>query len=132
MVERDATDHFRFSPVQTKLAQQLCRQYQMPSDVSTAVLLDESGGHVRSDAVLRLFQYMTAPYPLLGFILLLVFPKFLRDFGYSLFAKHRGSIWKVVKKVSGIGDTKMEPYRKRVLGLEEPIEKSWGFKTRRD
>lgn len=127
---RDATDHFRFSPIQTKFATDMCKRYQMPTDISTAVLIDDKGGHIESDSVLRLFTYMGFPFTWLGFLALLI-PAFIRNFGYRLFARNRGTIWKGVKRVTGMGDTQLEEYRDRIIGLEEPIDPNWGFETKK-
>jgi predicted DCC family thiol-disulfide oxidoreductase YuxK len=126
-VERDTTDHFRFSPIQTNLARELCQQYDMPFDLSTAVLVDEEGGHVLSDSVLRLFPYLGFPYQWIGILALWLVPRFVRDAGYRVFAQYRGRIWKGVKRLTGMGDTRMEPYRDRMLGLEEPLDPSWAL-----
>uniref|UniRef100_A0A6U2CFY6 Uncharacterized protein n=1 Tax=Pseudictyota dubia TaxID=2749911 RepID=A0A6U2CFY6_9STRA len=70
---------------------------------------------------------MGLPYVILGAILLLI-PVFIRDFGYKLFAKHRGAIWKRVKGVTGIGDTYLIEYRNKMVGLdEEQLDPGWGF-----
>lgn len=124
---RDTTDHFRFSPIQTHFAQDLCQKHGMPADLSTAILFDGDGGHVRSDAVLRLFPYLGLPLKILAIICLWLIPRFVRDYGYCLVARNRGRIWKGVKRVCQMGDTDMKPYRDRILGLEEPLDPSWGF-----
>ena len=57
-------------------------------------------------------------------------PKFVRDPAYELFAHFRGPIWKAVRKVTGLGETRMEDFRDRVLGLDEedmPLPPGWGF-----
>lgn len=118
----------RFCPIQTDLGQSILTAYSMPTDVSTAVLIDEDNvAHQNSDSVLRMFQFMGIPYSWLGPVLLRLVPVPIRDFGYRLFARNRGAIWKGVKQVVGLGDTKMEKYRGRILGLEDPLEPSWGF-----
>lgn len=127
--DRDKTDHMRFSPIQTKFAQAICEQYEMPTDLSTAVLIDEQGAYVESTSVLRIFLYMGFPYTLLG-ILGLLLPTFIRDFGYRLFARNRGAIWRAVKRITGIGDTELDDYRDRILGLKEPIDPGWGFEKK--
>lgn len=126
MIDRDATDRFRFSPIQTDFAKNVCARYGMPSDVTTAVLIDEEGGHTNSSSILRMFPHMGFPYDFLGPVLLLI-PRFVRDFGYRTFAKNRGAIWIFVKRVTGMGDTKLDSYRGRILGLKEPIDRGWGF-----
>jgi predicted DCC family thiol-disulfide oxidoreductase YuxK len=103
----------------------------MPTDVSTAVLIDEKGGHTESASVLLLFRYMGIPYVWLGFLALLV-PAFIRDWAYRTFAKHWGTIWKGVKRVTGMGDTQLDKYRDRILGLEEPLDPKWGFETKKE
>jgi predicted DCC family thiol-disulfide oxidoreductase YuxK len=101
----------------------------MPVDISTAILVDEQGAHTHSTSVLRLFLYMGFAYEWMGLLALRVVPRFVRDAAYRLFARNRGQIWIGVKRVTGMGDTWMEPYRDRVLGLEEPLDPSWGFET---
>jgi predicted DCC family thiol-disulfide oxidoreductase YuxK len=116
----------RFSPIQTDFSRKLCKKYGMPIDLSTGVLIDEKGGHKDSTAILRILPYMGFPYNLLGPIALFV-PKFIRDCGYRLFARNRGFIWKQVKRVTGLGDTQLEAYRDRIVGLEDPLDPGWGF-----
>ena len=126
-MERDTLDHFRFSPIQTNLAQELCRDYNMPNDVSTAIFIDEQGAHSHSTAVLRLGRRLGLGYAIVSWMALCLVPRVVRDAAYSLFARHRGRMWKIVKRMTGMGDTRMEQYRDRVVGLVEPIDPSWGF-----
>lgn len=126
VANRDATDHLRFSPIQTELAKDLCTEYKMPTDLSTAVLIDEEGGHIASNAILRQFAFMGFPYNALGFLALLI-PKFIRNYFYYVFARNRGAIWKFVKRMIGLGDTYLREVRGRVVGLQEPIPPGWGF-----
>ena len=127
VLERDRADHFRFSPIQTNLAQELCRDYNMPRDVSTAILIDEQGAHSHSTAVLRLGRHMGLAYAMVSLIAIVLVPRIIRDAAYSMFARNRGRIWKSVKKMTGMGDIRMEQYRDRIVGLEEPIDPNWGF-----
>lgn len=106
----------------------MAAQYDMPTDVSTAVLIDADGGHVASTSVLRMFAFMGFPYNVLGPIALLLVPVFVRDFCYMLFARNRGDIWKLFRKLTGLGETKLEMYRDRIVGLEESeMVRGWGF-----
>ena len=103
----------------------------MPSDLSTAVLFDERGAHRDSSAVLGLFPHMGMPYSALGFLAMCV-PACIRDWAYQSFARRRGTIWKQVKRVTGLGNTQLAEYRDHILGLEEPIDPGWGFGTSND
>lgn len=129
VADRDASDHVRFCPLQTPLAEKLLAELRLQSDLSTAVLLEGDAVYTHSAAILRLFPHMG--FPILGRILLAVFPKFLRDFGYSLFARNRGKIWTAFKGVTGLGDTLLYVHRDRIVGLPvnvgEPPE-SWGLR----
>ena len=44
-----------------------------------------------------------------------------------MFARNRGAVWAAVRHCTGWGETRLEPYRDRILGLEAPLPKSWGF-----
>lgn len=123
-------DHLRFSPIQTDFAKDMCKRYEMPFDVSTAVFIDENRAYKDSSSILRLFPYMGLPYNLLGPLALLV-PAIIRNFAYRRFARNRGAIWKSVKRVTGMGDTRMEQYRDRILGLQDPPDPpAWGFQRK--
>ena len=103
----------------------------MPCDLSTGILIDETGSHRDSTAILRMLLVLSFPWPWIGQIALWI-PKFIRDTGYRLFARNRGTIWKKVKQFTGMGDTMMHKYRPFVLGLEEvpePLPKGWGFEV---
>ncbi len=126
MLDRDRHDHVRFCPVQSQLGQALCVEHGAPGDVSTAVLIDETGMHVRSTAVLRLFLWMGFPFDVLGRVALLL-PRALRDGLYSVFARNRGAVWAAVRRCTGWGETRLEPYRDRILGVDGPVPQSWGF-----
>jgi len=101
----------------------------MPTDVSTAVLLDhERRPHRDSAAILKMLLYLQRPYNWFGRLGLLV-PKSARDWGYQTFARNRGAIWKRVKKITGKGETMMHPYKHKILGIprDATVPSSWGF-----
>ena len=128
-VERDTTDHLRFAPLQSPLAERLCKEYDMPCDLSTGILIDETGSHRDSTCILRMLLFLSFPWPWIGCLALWV-PTVIRDAAYRLFARNRGAIWKKIKQVTGLGDTMMHKYRRVVLGLDEvpkPFPKNWGF-----
>ena len=125
-MDRDLADHVRFCPLQSKLGQELCAEHGAPIDISTAVLIEDGVVYTESDAILRLFPWMGLPFSALGPVGLVV-PHCIRDTCYRAFARNRGSIWRNVKKVMGWGDTILEDHRDKVIGLEEPVPRDWGF-----
>ena len=127
-MSRDRYDHIRFCPIQSNLAKELCHHYGMPLDASTAVLIDEAGAHTSSSAILRLFPWMGFPFALLGPVALKI-PLSLRDNAYYAFVRRRGAIWKFVMKLTGWRTPSMQPYRARIVGLdqEKPLPPGWGF-----
>ena len=101
----------------------------MPCDVSTGILIDEAGAHRDSTSILRMLLFLSLPWPWIGHLALWV-PKIIRDAAYQLFARNRGTIWKKIKQITGMGDTMMHSYRHTILGLDEvpqPLPKGWGF-----
>jgi len=56
-------------------------------DLTSIVLLDESGIYKKSDAILKILSSLRGPWRFLGVFIFL--PKAWRDFLYDLFAKHR-------------------------------------------
>jgi predicted DCC family thiol-disulfide oxidoreductase YuxK len=132
VIQRDHTDAVRFSPLQSPVAQEVCRDLHITIDLSTAVLILDHGRviHTHSSSVLQLFRYLGFPYATLGPVLLFI-PPLVRDYGYALFARHRGNIWQFVKRITGLGDTIMTEYRPKIVGIEgtsmESMPSSWGF-----
>lgn len=119
----------RFTPLQTEFAQDLCQKYEKVRALKavSAVLIDETGCHVESDAILRISPYLDFPYNA-GGLAGLRFPGFVRNPAYRAFARNRGAVSRGIRKaVRGGEDLYMEEYRDRILGLEEPLDPSWGF-----
>ena len=67
------------------------KQYNLSPDYDESlVLIENRKAYLKSDAVLRVSSKMRGLFPLLN--LLMIFPRKMRDFFYTLFAKHRHSI----------------------------------------
>ena len=128
-MERDVEDHMHFCPLQSDLGQRLCTEHEAPTDITTAVLIDGGSVYTQSSAILKMFAYMGFPWVIHGLIALCV-PSFIRNVAYRAFSRHRGTIWKGVKRLMGWGDVCLEAYRGRILGIEDmptPLPQSWGF-----
>jgi len=104
-------------------------EWNLPyNDFSTAVLYDNGQVYTHSSSILRLLPCVGLPWSVLGPVLLCI-PRFVRDFGYGLFARHRGNIWRGVKRVTRMGDTDLSAHRRCIVGLEgeDEIPPSWGL-----
>jgi predicted DCC family thiol-disulfide oxidoreductase YuxK len=134
----DWADHIRYRPLQTTDDPQMRELYQElgipPFDLSTAVYMESTNHRIytKSEAIFYLFPHMGFPFTILGPLLLLLFPKFLRDWGYTKFAQHRGDIWILIKRITGLGDTSLVSYRDRILlppgySASHPLPSSWGL-----
>jgi hypothetical protein len=101
----------------------------MPTDGSTGVLIDSQGAHRDSASVLRILMYLQTPWNVVGYLSMWLVPAIIRDAAYQAFARNRGTIWRNVKNITGLGDTKMSKYRSYIFGLEEerPLPPGWGF-----
>jgi predicted DCC family thiol-disulfide oxidoreductase YuxK len=129
VIRRDPTDAVRFAPLQSATATRICSLLHIPIDISTAILVQNHGDIVstHSSSILRLLPYLGFPYSTLGPVLLWI-PLIVRDTGYRLFARNRGDIWKMVKRITGMGDTMLTEYRPKIVGLDgETLPDSWGF-----
>ena len=88
VLDHDQHSAFDFAPLQGATGTKLLTQAGLPLDVSTMVLVDEAGVHVRSTAALRVIARCGLPYSWLR-ILLWLLPAPLRDAGYKMVASVR-------------------------------------------
>ena len=74
--------------------------------------------------------YLEPPYPKVAKVLLCI-PQSIRDLGYKLFAKYRGSIWKYYKKLTGTPDTHLDAFVDSIIGVQEEadIPDGWGLSS---
>mmetsp|Transcript_20605 Transcript_20605/g.31440 ORF Transcript_20605/g.31440 Transcript_20605/m.31440 type:complete len:134 (-) Transcript_20605:849-1250(-) len=128
----DAAQHVRFSPLQTSLSAKILNDLGVEAaDLSTAFLIDNGEVYSKSSSILRMLSYTRFPWSWMAAVLLCLVPLFLRDFGYDLFARNRGAIWKTLKKMTGIGDVSLETYGSRVIVSDEDrIPEGWGLLPR--
>jgi predicted DCC family thiol-disulfide oxidoreductase YuxK len=92
VVERDGAARFQFASLQSEAGKRLLTRFGIGFDVNTMVLIDGETAFTRSDAALHVMQHLGTGYRWLGNIGLL-FPRFLRNWAYSLFARHRYTLF---------------------------------------
>jgi len=88
VVKHDKQRQIRFGSLQGTTAHEMVPEYAEEQGLSTVVLVDEHGKHVRSTAVGKVLKRLGGFYGVLGTLLLLI-PQPLRDAGYRLVAKNR-------------------------------------------
>ena len=88
VIRNDPEGRFRFAALQSEKGQELLKQYGLPHEQFTTLVLIENGKvYTRSSAALRIAKQLNGAWPLLyAFIAV---PAFLRDGVYNLVAGNR-------------------------------------------
>lgn len=86
--DHNRDERIRFCALQSQVGMDLLHAHGLPVDVSTVVLIDECGAHVRSTAALRTLRLCGWPFRILYAALILV-PAPIRDVGYRAVAVTR-------------------------------------------
>ncbi|MDX1651820.1 MAG: DUF393 domain-containing protein [Brumimicrobium sp.] len=82
---------FYFSAIQSDFAQKFLKEQGEKVDMTTLYFWDRGKLYDRSGAVMRIAKGMKIPYPII-YYMGFVFPKPVRDYLYTVFAKNRGKI----------------------------------------
>lgn len=93
--QRDPQGNLRYASLQSEVGQRLLREHGAPLDLTTAVLVDEKGAHVRSAAVLRTARLLRWPWSWAH--ALIAVPRPVRDAVYRLVARHRHRVGPAVE-----------------------------------
>ncbi|CAA7403174.1 unnamed protein product [Spirodela intermedia] len=85
----DPNRRIRFEALQSEAGKMLLqRSGRAPDDISSVVLVEKDRSYIKSEAVLRIMEYLRLPFPQLAFFLKLA-PLFVRDFAYDNVANNR-------------------------------------------
>lgn len=88
IIARDDRKQFRFASLQSDVGGELLSQHGLAGKtLDTVVLIEGQRASIRSTAALRIARRLRRPWPLL--FALVVIPRFVRDFFYSLIARAR-------------------------------------------
>lgn len=88
IIERDTENKFKFASLQSEFGQEFLQSHNFPtSEFESIILLDNNKFYTKSDAALKIGKELKG----MKFIssALWIFPKFIRDFFYSIIAKNR-------------------------------------------
>jgi predicted DCC family thiol-disulfide oxidoreductase YuxK len=115
VLKRDPDAHFRFASLQSDYAALILKRHGLDShDLDTLYVVEESGERLnsRSDAVILLLRELGGVWRAVS-LALRIFPKRLRDWGYSIIARHR---YRVFGKYDGC-PLPEQKYQDRFLDL---------------
>ncbi|PFJ42796.1 thiol-disulfide oxidoreductase DCC family protein [Bacillus thuringiensis] len=87
IIKRDPIGLFKFASLQSDIGKELLNKYNAPNDLSSFVLIENNNCYLKSSAALRVSKNLKGAWKL--FYFLLVVPKPLRDYFYSIIAKNR-------------------------------------------
>ncbi|GAB4850083.1 hypothetical protein Ancab_029381 [Ancistrocladus abbreviatus] len=91
--DNDQNRTIRYEALQSEAGKKLLRRSgRAPDDISSVVLVEKDRSYIKSEAVLKIMEYIDLPFPQLAFLLRLV-PLFVRDFAYDNVANNRYSIF---------------------------------------
>jgi predicted DCC family thiol-disulfide oxidoreductase YuxK len=88
IIDRDAADSFRFAALQSDKGQELLKKFKLNTgDFDTFILIDDEKFYKKSTAALRISKKLNGAWKI--FYSLIIIPKPIRDFVYSLIANNR-------------------------------------------
>ncbi|KAL2928297.1 hypothetical protein RDABS01_028797 [Bienertia sinuspersici] len=91
--DNDQNKKIRYEALQSEAGKKLLRRSgRAPDDISSVVLVEKERSYIKSEAVLKIMEYIDLPFPQLAFFLKLV-PLFVRDIAYDNLANNRYNIF---------------------------------------
>lgn len=87
IIKRDPSAHFLFSSLQSETGEKLVKQYRIPDDVDSLVLIENGKAYTKSSAALHIAKKLDGLWHL--FFLFILVPKKIRDGAYDYFARNR-------------------------------------------
>jgi len=88
ILKRDSKDYFRFSSMQSEVAEQLSNEFNIPKGFYQSLVLKENNSvYFKSDAVLRIAKKLKGLWPV--FYVFILVPKPVRDYIYNIIALNR-------------------------------------------
>ena len=90
VIDRDPDGYFRFCSLQSECAEPYLQKFGISSELEYLAVIESGKVYVRSEAALRIFHHLRAPWNL--FSILYIIPKSVRDRIYKIVA-HRRYDW---------------------------------------
>lgn len=87
IIKRDPKGYFKFASLQSDIGKKLLKKFNAQQDLDSLFLLEKDRFYYKSSAVLRICKKLKGVYKI-GYFLLVI-PKPIRDYFYSIFSKNR-------------------------------------------
>ncbi|WP_277584809.1 thiol-disulfide oxidoreductase DCC family protein [Psychrobacillus antarcticus] len=87
IIKRDPNGYFQFAAQQSDIGEKLKRQYDIPNNMDSILVIDQHNVYNASDAALHISKHLNRPWSFLH--VLKVIPKPIRDVVYKVIAKNR-------------------------------------------
>lgn len=91
IIRKDKKKKFRFASIQSESGKKLLKQYELPENGETAVLIYNGKAHIKSTAGIHVLYHLGGLYSL--WFAFIIFPAYVRDFYYDIIAKNRYKWW---------------------------------------
>ncbi|WJX70026.1 hypothetical protein P8452_54181 [Trifolium repens] len=91
--DNDRNKTIRYEALQSEAGKMLLRRSgRAPDDISSVVLVENNRSYIKSEAVLKIMEYIDLPFPQIAFLLQFM-PLFVRDFVYDNVANNRYTVF---------------------------------------
>jgi predicted DCC family thiol-disulfide oxidoreductase YuxK len=87
VIKRDVKGVFRFASLQSVIGKEFLRKYKVAPSIDSVVLIENEKAYIKSTAAFRILKKLGGF--LSFFYVLIVIPKFIRDFFYDIIATIR-------------------------------------------
>jgi predicted DCC family thiol-disulfide oxidoreductase YuxK len=87
ILKRDPEGYFKYASLQGDMGSRFLKEYGIPDNVDSIVLIEDDKFHVKSDAVLKICRNLKGGWRF--FAVFQMLPRSLRDFLYDFMAKNR-------------------------------------------
>jgi predicted DCC family thiol-disulfide oxidoreductase YuxK len=87
IIKRDKKAVYKFASIQSDAGQEILKKHSVPLNIDSIILVEDNKCYYKSTAALRICKNLNGGWKL--FYRLLIVPKPLRDYFYSIVAKNR-------------------------------------------
>lgn len=87
IIKRDPTGIFKFSSLQSVVGKEMLLKYNVPGNIDSLVLIEDDYCYLKSTAALRIFKNLNGAWRVTKYLLMV--PRPIRDFFYSIISKYR-------------------------------------------